>query len=321
MIEELKKGGFYLNGKYYPPIAGGAGPSGSGTPLSSESTLWSARILEYLDKDYVYVQALTNNNYEGEAKKGGTVKAYYVSDVTVDDYTGAWTDNDWDLLSDNEVTIQIDKEKKFLLKVPRVREKFSSLNLIDQGSQRAAVAVGDVIDQAIAANYSSIVVGNAYGDDTTPITVGLGSGEITPSVALARMLEVLVDAKSPRTNPRIVIPTWLGTMLYIELSGRLTDLGDAATKGQFAVSTGFLTNLGGLAVYVSANVPNTSGAKYKVMAGDPMITFASAIEEIDTIQLQNDFATGVRGLYVFGSKLPRGEYMALGTFNKGSYGS
>ncbi len=321
MLQKLRNGGFYLGGKYYPPIAGGAGPSGSGTPMASESTVWSARILQYLDKDFVYVQALTNRNYEGEAKKGGTVKAFYVSDVTVDDYTGGWTDADWDLLSDNEVTIQIDKEKKFLLKVPRVREKFSALQLVDQGSQRAAVAVGDVIDQAIAANYSAIAAGNAYGDDTTPITVGLGSGEVAPSVALARMLEKLVDAKAPRTKPNIVIPTWMGTMLYIELSGRLTELGDAATKGQFAVSTGFLTNLGGLGVFVSANVPNTTGTKYKVMAGDPMITFASAIEEIDTLQLQNDFATGVRGLYVFGSKLQRVEYMALGTFNKGAYGA
>lgn len=321
MLNKLKKGGFHLNGKWYPPIMGGAGPSVSGTPLASESTLWSARILEYLDKDYVYVNALTNSNFEGEAKKGGTVKAYYVSDVTVDDYTGAWTDTDWDLLADNEVTIQIDKEKKFLLKVPRVREKFSTLNLIDQGSQRAAVAVGDVIDQAIAANYSAIAVGNAYGDDTTPITVGFGSGEISPSVALAILREKLVTAKAPHTNPRVVIPEWMGTMLYIELSGRLTQLGDAATKGQFAVNTGKMDPIAGMTPFVSPNVPNTTATKYKVIAGDPMITFASAIEEIDTLQLQNDFATGVRGLYVFGSKLPRSAYMALGTFNKGSYGA
>lgn len=321
MIEQLKKGGFHLGGKYYPPIAGGAGPSVSGTPMASEPTLWSARILEYLDKSYMYVQALTNTNYEGEAKKGGTVKAFYVSDVAVTDYTGAWLDTDWALLGDNAVTVQIDKEKKILIKVPLVRENFSMLQLIDQGSQRAAVAIGDVIDQAIAANYSSIAAGNAYGNDTTPITVGLGSGEVAPSVALAILREKLVTAKAPHTNPRVVVPEWFGTMLYIELSGRNTSLGDAATRGQFAVDAGKMDPVSGLIPFVSPNVPNTSGTKYKVMTGDPMITYASAIDMLDTVQLINDFATGVRGLWVWGSKLPRGEYMALGTFNKGAYGA
>ena len=321
MLNKLMKGGFFLNGKFYPPIAGGAGPSVSGTPLASEPTVWSARILEYLDKAYMYVQALTNRNYEGEAKKGGTVKAFYVSDVTVTDYTGAWTDADWETLGDNAVTVQIDKEKKVLIKVPAVRENFSMLQLIDQGSQRAAVAIGDVIDQAIAANYSSIVAGNAYGDDITPITVGLGAGQVSPTVALARLRETLVTARAPHTNPRVVVPEWFGTMLYIELSGRVTQLGDAATRGEFAVDTGPMAPVSGLTPYVSPNVPNTAGAKYKVMAGDPMITFASAIDMLDTVQLINDFATGVRGLWVWGSKLPRGEYMALGTFNKGAYGA
>ncbi|MBE0430105.1 MAG: hypothetical protein IBX61_09600 [Thermoleophilia bacterium] len=281
--------------------------------------MWSARILEYLDKDFVYVQALTNRNYEGEAKKGGTVKAFYVSDVSVTDYTGGWTDNDWTALGDNAVDIQIDKEKKFLFKVPKVRENFSELQLIDQGSQRASQAVGDVIDQAIAANYSAIAAGNGYGDDTTPITVGLGSGEIAPSVALAILREKLVTAKAPRKDPRVVIPEWFGTMLYIELSGRVTELGDAATRGEFAVNTGKMKPVSGVTPFVSPNVPNAGAAKYKVMAGDNMITFASAIELIETVSLQNDFATGVKGLYVFGSKLPRGQYMALGTFNKGAY--
>jgi hypothetical protein len=318
---KIVPGGFWLRGRFYPIIAGGAGPSVSGTPLASEATMWSARILEYLDKDYVYLDALTNRNFEGEARKGGTVKAYYIGEVSVEDHDGAWTDADWDDLDDTEATIQIDKEKRFKFKAPRVREKFSTLQLIDQGSKRAAVAVGDVIDQAIAANYSAIDSGNNYGDDTTPITVGFGSGEVAPTVALARLRQALVTARAPRTNPRVVVPEWFGTMLYIELSGRLTGLGDAAALGKFAVNTGFLANVAGLAVYVSPNVPNTTSTKYKVIAGDPMITFASAIEEIDVIQLQNDFATGVKGLYVFGSKLPRAEYLALGTFNTGAYGA
>ena len=124
--------------------------AGPGTPLVSEPTIWSARLLANLDKTYVYVAALTNRNYEGEVRAGGTVKAFWVSDVSVSNYTGGWSDADWQMLSDNEVTIQIDQQKKILVKVPDVRAQFSVLNLIEQATQRMAVAIGDAIDQYIA---------------------------------------------------------------------------------------------------------------------------------------------------------------------------
>jgi hypothetical protein len=275
--------------------------------------------LAQLDKTYVYVAALTNRNYEGEVRAGGTVKAFYVSDVSVTNYTGGWTDADWATLTDNEVTIQIDQQKKILVKVPDVRSQFSILNLIDQASQRMAVAIGDVIDQFVASQYSAVVAANQFGDDTTPVTVGLGTNQTRPTTALVRLREKLVDARAPITNPRVVVPTWFATMLQIELGNRATSLGDATVRGDNANRPGFLGSFEGLQVYVSPNVPNTTGTKYKVLAGDPMITYASAIERVETTRLQNDFATGVKALYVYGAKLPRGEYMALGTFNPGAF--
>ncbi|MDW8006436.1 MAG: hypothetical protein RMJ05_06925 [Thermomicrobium sp.] len=292
--------------------------AGPGTPLLSEPTVWSARLLAHLDKTYVYVAALTNRNYEGEARAGGTVKAFYVSDVTVSDYTGGWSDSDWAALSDNEVTIQIDQAKKILVKVPDVRDQFSVIDLIDQATQRMAVAIGDAIDQYVASKYAEVASANQYGDDTTPVTVGLGNGETRPTVALVRLREVLAEARAPMTNPRVVVPVWFATMLSLELGSRATQLGDRATQ-EGMVAPGFLGTFEGLQVYVSPNVPNTTGTKYKVLAGDPMITFASAIEKVETTRLQNDFATGVKALYVYGAKLPRGQYLALGTFNRGSY--
>lgn len=290
----------------------------------SQPTLWSARILEYLDKVLVYKTALTNNNYEGEAKEGGTVKAFYVSDVSTSAYAGGWDDSDWAELTDNAVTITIDQKTKFLFKVTRVDSEFSAINLIDQGSQRAAQAVGDTVDQYIAGLHTQVAAGNAYGTDDDPIAVGLGNGETKPSLALARLMEKLVDAKAPTGDCRVVIPSWMGTMLLTELGvNRATALGDKLAGA--SVKPGLLINdiAGFREIHVSPNVPtDTNGADetvYKVLAGSPMITFASAIAEVNTLELQNDFATGVKGLYVYGAKLPRGQYMALGTFTKGSY--
>lgn len=287
----------------------------------SVPTLWSARILEYLDKTYVYKAALTNNRFEGTPRAGGTVNSYYLSDVSTSAYSGSWDDADWTELTDNEKTITIDQETKVLAKIPRLSESGSVLSLVDQGSQRMAQAIGDTIDQYIASLHSQIAAGNAYGDSTTPITVGLGSGEIPPTLALARLFELLVDAKAPNTDCRVVIPSWMGTMLNREIGARETASGDAAIGGDGAPRPGLIaTNISGFSqIHVSANVPNTTATKYKVIAGAPMITYASAIEEFNIIELQNDFAKGAKGLYVYGAKLLRGEYMALGTFNKGAY--
>ena len=296
-----------------------AGPSVSGTPLVGESTVWSSRILEYLDKTFVYVNAFTNRDYEGEARKGGTVKIFRVNAVSVEDHDGAWDDTDWDDLGQTEVEFQIDQEKRFLFKVPLVRENFNVLNLIEQGSQRAAVAIGDTIDQYIAGKYTQIASGNAYGTTGSPITIGFGSGEVKPTIALARLRELIVTAKAPTQNNRIVVPEWFGTMLDIELGGRLTQLGDRVTTGDLLVRPGYMGSVAGFDIYVSPNVPNTTSTKYKVMAGAPMITMASAIDLVKTVDLQNDFGYGVKGLFVYGAKLLDTNAMALGTFNKGAY--
>ena len=292
--------------------------AGPGTNLLSEPTIWSARLLEHLDKTFVYVAALTNRNYEGEARAGGTVKAFWISDVSVSNYTGGWLDADWAVLTDNEVTIQIDQAKKILVKVPDIREQFSVINLIEQASQRMAVAIGDEIDRYIASKHAQIAESNQYGSDTEPVVIGFGANQTRPTTALVRLREILVNARAPMTNPRVVVPPWFATMLQLELGNRATQLGDQVVQ-QGVVRPGFVGTFEGMQIFVSPNVPNVEGAKYKVVAGDPMITFASALERVETVRLPNDFATGVKALYVYGATLPRGQYLALGTFDAGDY--
>ena len=54
--------------------------------------IWSAILLEHLDKSHVYV-ALCNRDYEGEIKMfGDTVKVNQLGDITVKDYEGTIDD-------------------------------------------------------------------------------------------------------------------------------------------------------------------------------------------------------------------------------------
>jgi len=253
---------------------------------------------------------------------GGTVKMFSFDGGSVTDYTGAWPDSAWDSLTDAEAVLQITEAKKYLLKVPRVRQDFNPIDLIDQGSKASARKIAVELDTFIAASYLEIDAANNYGSDAAPITVGLGAGETAPSLALDMLWEKLDDAGAPDDNGyRVVLPSWFRTMLSQELGKRDTQLGDAAKQGKFAGKGLFATNISGFdALYASKRVPNTGGAKYKVIAGAPMITFAMGIEEMEIIpRLQNDFATGLKALWAYGKKLPNAKYLALGTFDKGSY--
>jgi hypothetical protein len=233
-------------------------------------------------------------------------------------YTGAWSDTDYDSVSTTGLDFTISEQRLFRLKVKDVDQQTQMLRLIDEGSKNAAYAVSNRKDQYIASMHSQIDAGNCYGTDASPITVGFGVGEVRPTDALARLDEILGTALAPKSNPRVVLPIWFGTYLNQELGTRQTAVGDGALK--LGVQQGLhSTDVAGFSqVWCSGNCPNTAGAKYKVLAGDPYITFADAIAKVESMRMQNDFADLVKGLYVYGGKIPFGSHMALGTFNQGT---
>lgn len=282
---------------------------------------WEGRLAPYLDSLSVYKQALCNSRYEGKVELNNTLHIISVSDVSESEYTGAWVDGDYSAAATTEETFTVDQKRKFLINVKDTDQMGSVVQLIDQGSQRAAYAVVNRQDQWIASLHSQIDAANAYGDDTTPITIGFGVGEIRPLDALTMLRERLAESKAPMTDPRVVIPIWFSTMLIQQIGARNTNAGDAAMQNGIVQQQGLVAkNHGGFnQIWASANVPNAGGAKYKVLCGDAEISFANAIQTVETARAQNDFATLVKGLYVYGGKILYGEMMGLGTFNKGSY--
>jgi hypothetical protein len=286
---------------------------------ASQQEVWSAKIAENLDAMSVYEQALTNSDYEGDAATAKTVHIIHIGDVSVDDYTGAWTDADWEDLDDDALSLAVDQEKYFRFKVKDTDQYGSTLRLIDIGSQRAAFAIKDTRDQFLASLHSQASSDNDYGTTGAPITIGLGTGEVRPSTALARQVEALTVSKV-KGALNAVVPPWFGTMLLKELGiNRETAMGDAGVKA--GVQEGLIVSgVNGIAgVYVSNNVANTTATKYKIMVGPNPITLAQALQKVETVRLQNDFATGVKGLYVYGAKIIQPLKMSVGTYNKGAY--
>ncbi|BDP42915.1 hypothetical protein DAETH_28840 [Deinococcus aetherius] len=276
----------------------------------SDPTIWSARILAHLDKTFVYGAAFTNRNYQGEiTDAGSTVRILQVSDVTVSDYTGtlAAPEN----LNDTALDLVIDQRKSFNFIVDDVDARRSILMLVDEGSKRAAQGMSDVRDRHVASFHSAVDATNAVGTDAAPVTIGFAAGETRPYDAFLDLTQKLDEANVPNPDRRIVLPPWFVRALKTQFGDRASSLGDNITQN------GMAGNVDGVTVYQSNNVPSVGGAKFKVLAGVPEITFADAIVKTETLRAQSSFGTLVRGLHVYGAKMTQPRAFAVGTFNKG----
>jgi hypothetical protein len=61
----------------------------------------------------------------------------------------------------------------------------------------------------------------------------------------------------------------------------------------------------------SNNVPNTTGTKYKIIAGHPIATsYAEQIVDVRTYQPEKRFGDAVKGLHVYGAKVLRPQNLA-----------
>lgn len=282
---------------------------------------WQAQIEPLLQKASVYADALSNKNYEGVARENAVLNIISVSGVEAEAWDGnAWTDADWPDLDTTGQTLTCDQKTTFKFRVPRVSEQGSAVNLLQQGSELAAYEVRDTLDMFLASLHTQIT-SNLYGSDAEPITVGFGLNDVSPLTFLARLQGALASGNADQSAPNVVIPVWYGEMLIKELGNRPSSLGDNSIS-QGVVQGLFLQNVGGFKqVYCSNNVADTGDALYKVMAGTPKssITLARQLEEIDVVDLQNHFAKGVKGLYIYGGKIPFQGHMALGTANQGSW--
>lgn len=297
---------------------------------------WRSRIEPYLTQPIaVYKEALTNNHYEGDVKAKATLNIISIGELTYGDYTGA--DITFQDLTESEQTFTVDQVKYTAFKVDDPNQTTTEVNLIDQGSRKLAYQVGRMYDDYLAGLYTQIVT-NVYGAGGTtawsqggysgagPVTIGFDNtgNQTLPSTAFAAMRQIALQNNAQIDSPNIVIPVWTEAMIRQELGLRVGTLGDRI-KMSGSIVGAEAKDLAGFCgwnrIFVSNLVPNTNGAAYRVMGGNPdvAITFASHLEKIETVRREKGFSTLVKALAAFGAKIPFEQHMALGTFNIGSY--
>lgn len=270
-------------------------------------TVWAARLLVALDKALVYGQpGVVNRDYEGEIREAGnTVKIASIGDVTIDDYTKDTDISDPESLTDAEQSLLIDQQKYFNFFVDSVNRAQQNVNVLDEAMRRSAWGLRDVADSFLAGIMSAAVpAGNTIGSTGTP--------EVPTSATAYEYLVdlgVLLDQSNVPTEGRFcVVPSWFHGMMLKD--ARFVSAGTAKTDA--VLQNGEVGEAAGFRLLKSNNVPNTSGAKYKIIAGHSIATaYAEQILDLVTYKPEKRFGDAVKGLHVYGGKVVRATGLAM----------
>lgn len=257
--------------------------------------VWSARLNDALVKKLVFGN-IVNHDYEGEIQGlGSTVNVNAIGDITVGNYTGAAIGAPEDVTAVS-TSLVIDQAKFVNFSVDDVTKAQSNVKILDGAMVKAAADLANKMDGYIAGLYSQADAGNLIGNDTTPIAV-----TVTNAYDNLVDLGVLLDkADVPEEGRFVVIPPAFHGLLLKD---------PRFTKDANVMATGYIGSVDNMTVYKSNNVPNTAGAKYKVIAGfDGAISFAQQLDSIEQYRPEGGFKDAVKALQLYGAKvmLPKG---------------
>ncbi len=274
-------------------------------------TIWSARLLAHLDKKHVYA-ALVNRDYEGEIRNyGDTVKINQIGDVTIKNYTKGNDIEDPEDLSGSQTMLTIDQAKYFNFSIDDVDAAQVNPKLMDEAMKRAAYGMNDTTDTFLA-NMMYLAASNNgknLGNDSTPVV---------PTKADA--YDYLVDLSTDLTEKDVptegrwaVIPAWFHGLLLKDsrFVGNGTDYNKALIEGgEVGVAAGFR-------IFLSNNVPNTEGTKYKILGGTNAAgSYAEQILKTEAYRPEKRFSDAVKGLHVYGGKVVQPKCLSVLTANK-----
>lgn len=274
-------------------------------------TLWSARLLAHLDKAHVYA-ALVNRDYEGEIRNfGDTVKVNQIGDVTIKNYVKGRDIDDPEELDGDQQELKIDQAKYFNFSIDDVDNAQTNPKLMDEAMQRAAYGMNDTTDGFLAnlMAVGAINNGDNLGSDEAPLVP-------TAETAYDMLVDLgtdLTEKNVPTMGRWVVVPAWFHGLLLKDkrFVGNGTDYNKALIEGgEVGVAAGFKVNL-------SNNVPNTTGTKYKIVAGtNAAASFAEQILKTEAYRPEKRFSDAVKGLHVYGAKVFQGKCLSVLTANR-----
>lgn len=270
-------------------------------------TVWASRLLTALERSLIYGQTdVCNRDYEGEIREAGnTVKIASIGDVAIGTYTKDEDIAEAEVLTDEDQTLTIDQQKYFNFYVDSIDRAQQNVNVLDEAMRRSAWALKDTADRYLAGIISGAVPNeNKIGTTSTP-EVPTKENAYEYLVDLGVLLD---EANVPLDGRFVVVPAWFHGLLlkderFIKAGTRRSDA---------TLANGEVGSAAGFSIMKSNNVPNTSGEKYKIVAGHSMATtYVEQVLDLQTYKPEKRFGDAVKGLHVYGAKVVRPTALAM----------
>lgn len=264
--------------------------------------LWSAKILDALDKSLVY-NKLFNNDYEGEiTEAGSTVHIGSIGKVSVKAYTKGAAIAAPDAVNVEDQTLTLDKAEYFNVAVDDVDAAQSKINLIDGATTQAGNAFADSTDQYLAGVLAA-KAGVKLNAVATPTV-------ITKENAYDTLIDLKVKldkANLPKAGRVCVVPAeFEGYMLR---DPRFVAVSDA---GEQRLTEGTVYRAAGFEIQTSNNAPSPAANVFTVIAGSNLCgTFANQVLKTEAYRPDNAFSDAVKGLHVYGATVTRPNAVGL----------
>ena len=272
--------------------------------------LWSSIMQKYLDKNLVY-GALVNRDYQGEIRQmGDTVHINQVGAVTISDYTKDTDSTATEVLSATDQTLVINQAKKYDFTIDDVDGAQNKIQAAMPALGRAGYGLSDELDQYIASLNTGVAASNIVGLGNSTTAIVPTASTIYGQFVIAGTL--LSEANVPASGRWAVIPPWIFALLQ-----NSDEFISASNLGDEVKQSGAIGQVAGFSIYVSNNVPNTTGALYKVVYGHPMsITLAEQLMKPEIKRHYLRLGDQYRGLHLYGAKLTHDTGIAVGTYSK-----
>jgi len=227
-----------------------------------------------------------------------------IADITIGNYVKD-TDIDTQVLDDESITLDFDQQKFFSIALDDLDQAQSNSNILSAVVQRGSYALKNEIEKYMSSLHAGAGIVSGLGNSTTPLEVNSANvNDVILTIA-----ESLQTARADE-DKFIIVPPWLwGRMVKADQT--------LATNNMEILGNGFIGSKYGLKIFVTNNVANTTGAKWKVLAGDSeALRLALNIDKLEAIRSEKRFSDIVRGLLVFGAVVSRPETLACATLSQ-----
>ena len=273
--------------------------------------IWEARLLEHLRKNLV-VANLFNRNYEGNIQQmGDTVHINQLAEIAVKPYTANVDIADPDQLATTMQSLVIDQGDYFNFYLNDVDRAQARANLMDSAMQSASYGLADNLDKYLAGLLATGTLVEGLGTDEAPLYInGTTAYEI-----IVKMKVALDKANVPSQGRYLLMPPDFEGMILLDQRFA----GGNGTRNEERLVNGLVARAAGFDIYISNNVKNTGGEKFKVIASTiDQATYANQILNTEAYRREKGFDDGVKGLHVYGAKVLRPEAVAVATVNFGT---